>query len=124
MFCHRVFYIGFFPRMFCFGCFPLDRANGAGAWSGLGLRARRRMERIMEAFTEDRLRELAGAVTGQDAEAVRAAETYVDSLAAPMSLINSLIVAIAMRRKREMESTLVKLEKIWDANNVYEKGGE
>ncbi|MBE6764540.1 MAG: MurR/RpiR family transcriptional regulator [Clostridia bacterium] len=50
--------------------------------------------------------------------------SVVDSLAAPMSLINSLIVAIAMRRKREMESTLVKLEKIWDANNVYEKGGE
>lgn len=50
--------------------------------------------------------------------------SVVDSLVAPMSLINSLIVAIAMRRKSEMESTLVKLEKIWDANNVYEKGGE
>lgn len=53
-------------------------------------RARRRMERIMEAFTEDRLRELAGAVTGQDAEAVRAAENYVDSLAAPPGSLGRL----------------------------------
>lgn len=50
--------------------------------------------------------------------------SFVDSLAAPMSLINSLIVAIALRKKDELKSNLVKLEKLWDDNNVYEKSGE
>ncbi len=47
--------------------------------------------------------------------------SFVDSLVAPLSLINALIVAIGMRRKNEVYSTFEKLEKIWDEYQVYEK---
>ncbi|OPX43660.1 HTH-type transcriptional regulator MurR [Ruminiclostridium hungatei] len=54
--------------------------------------------------------------------------SFVDSLVAPLSLINALIVAIGMRRKKEVYNTFEKLEKIWDEYQVYEKddgyGGE
>jgi len=47
--------------------------------------------------------------------------SFVDSLVAPLSLINALIVAIGMRRKNEVYSTFERLEKIWDEYQVYEK---
>lgn len=47
--------------------------------------------------------------------------SFVDSLVAPLSLINALIVAIGMRRKNEVYNTFEKLEKIWDEYQVYEK---
>jgi len=47
--------------------------------------------------------------------------SFVDSLVAPLSVINALVVAIAMRKKDEVYSTLEKLEKIWDEYEVYEK---
>lgn len=47
--------------------------------------------------------------------------SFVDSLVAPLSLINALIVAIAMRRKDHIYETFGKLEKIWDEYQVYEK---
>jgi DNA-binding MurR/RpiR family transcriptional regulator len=47
--------------------------------------------------------------------------SFVDSLVAPLSLINALIVAVGMRRKNEVYSTFEKLEKIWDEYQVYEK---
>lgn len=47
--------------------------------------------------------------------------SFVDSLVAPLSLINALIVAIGMRRKQEVYSTFERLEKIWDEYQVYEK---
>ncbi len=47
--------------------------------------------------------------------------SFVDSLVAPLSIINALIVAIGMRRKNEVYSTFEKLEKIWDEYQVYEK---
>jgi len=48
----------------------------------------------------------------------------VDSLVAPLSLINALIVAIGMRKQQEISETYHKLETIWDEYNVYEKGEE
>jgi len=47
--------------------------------------------------------------------------SFVDSLVAPLSVINALVVAIAMRKKDEVYGTLEKLEKIWDEYEVYEK---
>ncbi|MCX7923283.1 MAG: MurR/RpiR family transcriptional regulator [Clostridia bacterium] len=47
--------------------------------------------------------------------------SFVDSLVAPLSVINALIVAIGMRRKEHVFETFGKLEKIWDEYQVYEK---
>jgi len=45
--------------------------------------------------------------------------SFVDSLVAPLSLINALIVAVGMREKDEITSSFSKLERIWDKHNVY-----
>lgn len=50
--------------------------------------------------------------------------SLVDSLVAPLSVINALLVAIAARRRSETDATLEKLEEIWDMYHVYEKIGE
>lgn len=47
--------------------------------------------------------------------------SFVDSLAAPMSLINALIVGVTMSRRSEIEKRLGELEQIWDEYQVYEK---
>ena len=47
--------------------------------------------------------------------------SLVDSLVAPLSVVNALIVAIAARREKEISRTFANLEKIWDEYNVYEK---
>lgn len=47
--------------------------------------------------------------------------SFVDSLVAPLSVINALIVAIGLKRKEKIQATLEKLEKIWDEYQVYEK---
>ena len=47
--------------------------------------------------------------------------SLVDSLVAPLSVINALIVAIAARRERELANTFNALERIWDQYDVYEK---
>ena len=45
--------------------------------------------------------------------------SFVDSLAAPLSLINALIVAVGLQKKEELSTHLNKLEGIWDAYSVY-----
>ena len=47
--------------------------------------------------------------------------SLVDSLAAPLSVTNALLVALASDRERELSRTFVNLEKIWEEYNVYEK---
>ena len=47
--------------------------------------------------------------------------SLVDSLVAPLSVVNSLIVAIASKRQQELHRTFESLERIWDQYNVYEK---
>lgn len=47
--------------------------------------------------------------------------SLVDSLTAPMSIVNSLIVAIAARRERAIEKKFAELERVWEKYNVYEK---
>ena len=47
--------------------------------------------------------------------------SLVDSLTAPLSIVNALIVAIASRRERELEKKFSELETVWEKYNVYEK---
>ncbi len=47
--------------------------------------------------------------------------SFADSLVAPLSVINALIVAVGMRRKEHLFKTFEKLENIWDEYQVYEK---
>jgi len=50
--------------------------------------------------------------------------SFVDSLVAPLSVINALIVAVGMRRKEVVYGTLERLEKIWDEYQVYDKSDQ
>ncbi len=52
--------------------------------------------------------------------------SVVDSLVAPLSLINALIVALTFSRREEVYNNFNKLERIWDEYQVYDKsdGGE
>ena len=45
--------------------------------------------------------------------------SIVDSLVAPLSVINALVVALCMKRQKEVVSTLENLEQIWDEYQVY-----
>lgn len=45
--------------------------------------------------------------------------TFIDSLVAPMSLVNALIIAVSIREKEKVEKTFNKLEKIWDEYKIY-----
>ncbi len=49
--------------------------------------------------------------------------SLVDSLTAPLSIVNALLVAIAARRERELEQKFAELETVWEKYNVYEKQG-
>lgn len=45
--------------------------------------------------------------------------SFVDSLVAPLSVINALIIAVGMREKENVASTFGSLEQIWKEYNVY-----
>ncbi len=45
--------------------------------------------------------------------------SIVDSLVAPLSVINALIVALCMKKQKEVITTLEALESIWDEYQVY-----
>lgn len=47
--------------------------------------------------------------------------SFVDSLVAPLSIINALIVAVGRKRAAEVTATFERLESIWDEYQVYEK---
>lgn len=47
--------------------------------------------------------------------------SFVDSLVAPLSIINALIVAIGRKKAVEVTNTFQRLEQIWDEYKVYEK---
>lgn len=49
--------------------------------------------------------------------------SLVDSLTAPLSIVNALLVAIAARREKELEQKFSELEHVWEKYNVYEKQG-
>ncbi len=47
--------------------------------------------------------------------------SLVDSLTAPLSIVNALIVAIASRKEQELSAKLEELERLWEEHHVYEK---
>lgn len=47
--------------------------------------------------------------------------SFVDSLVAPLSLVNALIVALGRKMNNDLSATFEALEKIWDEYEVYEK---
>lgn len=47
--------------------------------------------------------------------------SFVDSLVAPLSLVNALITAVSRQRDEELTGTFDKLEQIWDEYEVFEK---
>ena len=47
--------------------------------------------------------------------------SLVDSLVAPLSVVNALVVALAARREEKLAKTFSRLEEIWETYQVYEK---
>ncbi|MCM1165996.1 MAG: MurR/RpiR family transcriptional regulator [Lachnospiraceae bacterium] len=47
--------------------------------------------------------------------------SFVDSLVAPMSLINALIAAVSAANRCRVEQNFGKLEQLWDGSDVYKK---
>ena len=45
--------------------------------------------------------------------------SFVDSLVAPLSVINALIIAVGLREKEKISSTFSTLEEIWEEYQVY-----
>ena len=47
--------------------------------------------------------------------------SFVDSLVAPLSLVNALIVALGRRMDNDLSATFGQLEQIWDEYQIYAK---
>jgi len=45
--------------------------------------------------------------------------SFVDSLAAPLSVINALVVSVGLHRREELAEHFKRLEGIWNAHSVY-----
>ena len=50
--------------------------------------------------------------------------SFVDSLVAPLSLVNALLVAVSQRKNEKLARTFQTLEDIWEKYGVYEKALE
>ena len=72
------------------------------------------------------------AITDSEASPLAAISTYnlmarsdmvsfVDSLVAPLSLVNALLVAVSQRKNEDLANTFHTLEEIWEEYGVYEK---
>ncbi len=46
--------------------------------------------------------------------------SVVDSLVAPLSVINALVVSLCLSKKDELYTTFDRLEKLWESNGVYQ----
>lgn len=49
--------------------------------------------------------------------------SFVDSLVAPLSLVNALIVAVSQKRDQDVARTFHQLEQIWEEYDVFDKTG-
>ncbi len=47
--------------------------------------------------------------------------SFVDSLVAPLSIVNALIVAVSRQKSGEVTDRLRQLEQVWDQYDVYDK---
>ena len=82
-------------------------------------------------FARDRMATVIGITDNKDSPIAKVAEimllaksdmvSFVDSLVAPLSLINALIVALGAETGDTLSSTFNELEKIWSEYGVYEK---
>lgn len=82
-------------------------------------------------FAKDSGAQIVAVTDSADAPAARNADyvleaksdmvSVVDSLVAPMSLVNALIVAISCKREQEVSRIFENLEKIWEEYEVYER---
>ena len=50
--------------------------------------------------------------------------SFVDSLVAPLSLLNALVVALGLKKREELQKVFSNLEEIWDEYDVYQKPGD
>ncbi len=50
--------------------------------------------------------------------------SFVDSLVAPLSMVNALIVAVGLKKREEVSRTYELLERIWGEYEVFETRGE
>ena len=62
---------------------------------------------------------------GQSSDYVLTAKSdmvsLVDSLVAPLSVVNALLVALTAAREQTVQSRLETLESVWEEYNIYEK---
>ena len=82
-------------------------------------------------FARDRGADVIVITDSQDAPAAKCAThvlmtksdmvSVVDSLVAPMSLVNALIVAIGRKKEQELSKVFEDLEHIWNEYEVYER---
>ena len=47
--------------------------------------------------------------------------SFVDSLVAPLSVVNALLAALSMRYKDSVTDTMLSMESIWNTMNEYER---
>ena len=50
--------------------------------------------------------------------------SFMDSLVAPLSLINALVVGATLEKSEDVAETFAELESMWDKFDVYEKTGD
>ena len=50
--------------------------------------------------------------------------SFVDSLVAPLSIMNALIVSVGLKKKDSLKGTFKRLEEIWKDHEVYENNKE
>ncbi len=48
--------------------------------------------------------------------------SFLDSLVAPLSVLNAIIIAISARRRESLDATFENLEKLWDEYEVFTEG--
>ena len=82
-------------------------------------------------FCRDQGAQVVALTDSTQAPAARMAETVlvaksdmvsiVDSLVAPLSLINALIVAVGRKKETDLSRTYAELEHIWEEYDVYER---
>ena len=47
--------------------------------------------------------------------------SFVDSMAAPLSLLNALILAVGRQRREELSATLADMEQVWSKYSIFGK---
>ena len=47
--------------------------------------------------------------------------SYMDSLAAPLSFLNALVLAVGYRRRQEVDETFSQLEQVWSRYDIFGK---